>query len=86
MAGSYHHVVDDAGRLLSPAQIRNSLDTPGDVYEAVAEMYAMIWHLATRVSQQFPPLPPVVHVENARAAYIEVGLHASPGYAAEYED
>lgn len=85
MAGSYHHVTDDAGRLLSPRAIQGTLDTPGDVYEAIEEMYAMIWNLAEQLSRRGLPVPPVVHVENARQIYIEVGLRAAPGYAADHE-
>ena len=46
MAGSYQHCVDNDGGLLRPAALRGMLDTPGDVWEAVEQMYGMIWFLA----------------------------------------
>lgn len=46
MAGSYNHCVTDAGNLYLPHQLAHMLENPGDVYEAVEEMYGMIWWLA----------------------------------------
>ncbi len=46
MAGSYQHCVDKAGRLLDPESLSQMLENGGDVYEAVEEMYGMIWYLA----------------------------------------
>lgn len=87
MAGSYKHVVDDQGRLLDNEQVAGMLETGGDVYEAVEEMYGMIWWLATHLSEcQWPQEPPrdghqaqaARNVERARERY-EKGLDLSPG-------
>lgn len=46
MAGSYNHVVTDDGNLGSNEFVVGMLENGGDVYEAVEEMYGMIWWLA----------------------------------------
>jgi hypothetical protein len=46
MAGSYNHIVDDEGKIHHSADIYEMLDTPGDMIEAIEEMYGMIWALA----------------------------------------
>lgn len=46
MAGSYNHCVDDDGNLLDWERLAGSLENGGDVYEAVEELYGMIWWLA----------------------------------------
>lgn len=46
MAGSYKHVVTDDGNLRSNESVARMLETGGDVFEAVEEMYGMIWFLA----------------------------------------
>lgn len=48
MAGSYNHVVTKDGNLRSNEQVVESLETGGDVFMAVEEMYGMIWYLAFR--------------------------------------
>lgn len=48
MAGSYNHCIDDDGRLLSNEALAGMLENGGDVYEAVEEMYGMIWLLASK--------------------------------------
>lgn len=45
MAGSYRHVITDQGNLASPERVNGMLENGGDVYEAVEEMYGMIWWL-----------------------------------------
>ena len=42
MAGSYGHVTDDDGAFIGADLLENG----GDVFEAVEEMYGMIWYLA----------------------------------------
>ena len=44
MAGSYRHITEDDGSLSGPEDHR--LDNLGDAYEAIEEMYGMIWWLA----------------------------------------
>lgn len=46
MAGSYQHCINDDGTLRDVQDLAASLENGGDVYEAVEEMYGMIWHLA----------------------------------------
>ena len=46
MAGSYNHVVANDGNLGSNEFIVDMLENGGDVFEAVEEMYGMIWFLA----------------------------------------
>jgi hypothetical protein len=71
MAGSYNHCVDDNGRLIPPGDLSEMLEyhDTGDVYEAIEEMYGMIWYLADADSER---------VEDARQNYRE-GLRISPG-------
>lgn len=46
MAGSYNHVVTNKGNLDSNERVVGMLETGGDVFEAVKDMYGMIWWLA----------------------------------------
>jgi hypothetical protein len=71
MAGSYAHTVDDDGKLLGPLNMRGMLENSGDVYEAIEELYGMIWFLA-----EGDPL----RVTHAQRNY-RAGLDMSPGVA-----
>jgi hypothetical protein len=78
MAGSYNHCVDDEGRLRDAAGVQSMLDcVSGDVYEAIEEMYGMIWYLAGQQDNNPPPTG-AERVEEARRRYRE-GLELSPG-------
>lgn len=78
MAGSYNHCVDNRGRLLVNEQLQGMLECcSGDVYEAVQEMYGMIWVLADQIAVQNDAKAADV-VETARRNY-EFGLQYSPG-------
>lgn len=68
MAGSYLHCVDDDGRLLPPFELSDMLENGGDVWEAVEELYGMIWYLSAGDPER---------VEDARQHY-EIGLSVSP--------
>lgn len=46
MAGSYRHVVTRNGNLKSNEALIESLETGGDVFETVEELYGMVWFLA----------------------------------------
>lgn len=46
MAGSYDHVIQDDGNLASRERMADMLENGGDVFDAVEEMYGMIWLLA----------------------------------------
>lgn len=76
MAGSYHHVVDDQGRLLGPEDLDQVLDTGGDVYEAVREMFGMIWFLADKV---MVPGQDIADTVKAASMWHQEGLRLSPG-------
>lgn len=69
MAGSYKHCVNDEGQFIGTAY----LDHLGDAYEALEEMYGMIWFLAGAGAE---------NVEEARSNYKE-GLRISPGVKLE---
>jgi len=53
MAGSYNHVVKDDGNLGSNEHVVDMLENGGDVFEAVEEMYGMIWLLAKKHVGEF---------------------------------
>lgn len=76
MAGSYNHVVNDKGNLLDNDEMMISaamIENLGDAYEAIEEMYGMIWYLAGKHSDYATPAYIKVLVENARQNY-EQGL------------
>jgi len=68
MAGSYNHCITDAGDLYSPEQLSNMLENGGDVFEAVEEMYGMIWWLAS-LAPDAGPMTAEDLVEMARKNY-----------------
>jgi len=83
MAGSYNHVVTKKGKLRAPDDLLGMLEARGrgDVYEAVEEMYGMIWFLAHEIGiENGSDSPEFVAkvVEEARLNYRE-GLEKSPG-------
>lgn len=68
MVGSYNHCVDNDGNLLSNDRMMISgamIENLGDAYEAIEEMYGMIWYLV----KDHPD--PVSAVEVARINYVE---------------
>jgi hypothetical protein len=71
MAGSYNHIVEKpSGKLLVRSQALSMLEcSSGDVYEALEELYGMIWFLADGDEMV---------VEIARENY-KAGLKLSPG-------
>lgn len=73
MAGSYNHIVNEEGKLYSPDN--TLVENLGDAYEAIEEMYGMIWYLAD-VYGHGSDLAPIVEV--ARQNY-KSGLKMSPG-------
>lgn len=82
MAGSYNHVVTKKGKLRNPEGVTGMLEARGsrDVFEAVEEMYGMIWVLASYLagSNEWADKTPEELVEYARENYSE-GLELSPG-------
>lgn len=77
MAGSYNHVVDDNGGLLSNERVNGMLENGGDVFEAVEEMYGMIWYLAYQLESSDGYENRNDAIEEAREFYKE-GLKLSP--------
>lgn len=69
MAGSYNHVITDNGSLRDNESFAQMIENLGDAYEAVEEMYGMIWMLA-HMAANGPALPPAEMVEEARKNYI----------------
>ena len=70
MAGSYNHCVEKpSGRLLNTFDLNAMIENGGDVYEAVEELYGMVWFLANGDAAR---------VEDARQNYSS-GLGMSPG-------
>lgn len=83
MAGSFNHIIDDQGRLIEPLSMADMLDTGGDVYEAIREMYGMIWWLAEQNTMGGPVLKGDVMWTkqdwvNAAESKATRGLDASP--------
>lgn len=90
MAGSYNHCVrhqdeDGHGELLANEDLLGMLENGGDVYEAIEEMYGMIWWLAAKIESDGDAegyyRPAASQVEDARKNYQE-GLRLSPGTGA----
>lgn len=50
MAGSYKHIVEEDGNLSSIEVVADMLETGGDMFEAIEEMYGMIWYLADKAA------------------------------------
>lgn len=88
MAGSYNHCVADDGQLLVNEQLQGMLECcSGDVYEAIQEMYGMIWWLAEQKTlggraSLSDPWTAAEWVERARQSYGR-GLDGSPGIKGE---
>lgn len=94
MAGSYGHCVSDDGQLLENGDLVAMIENLGDAYEAINEMYGMIWlladawaksgdlevYLATSLGakDRSVEIPPEKVVEWAREHYRK-GLEVSPG-------
>jgi hypothetical protein len=72
MAGSYKHVVNNNGNLRSNESFEQVIGNLGDAYEAIEEMYGMIWWLAT--SNAGTSKQPEQLVRLARECY-ETGLN-----------
>lgn len=69
MAGSYKHCVTDDGLLRTDGSFTGMIENLGDAWEAIEEMYGMIWLLAGGNGHL---------VEDARQRYDE-GIELSPG-------
>lgn len=77
MAGSYNHIIDKDGGLSKGRDVLDMLDTGGDVFEAIEELYGMIWYLAQQsiLSETYSTTKDAV--EDSRIFYQE-GLRISP--------
>lgn len=78
MAGSFNHVINKKGALRKPSFLLEALDARGwgDVYEAIEEMYGMIWVLAEQLQDQNVGSAESC-IEEAQKNY-KVGLVSSP--------
>lgn len=85
MAGSYRHVVSDTagnmGKLLDPRDVVSMLETPGDVFGAVEEMFGMIWFLAGQINPDDPASVVELAEDNFRA-----GIETSPDVEPDPDD
>jgi hypothetical protein len=70
MAGSYNHIVTNHGNLRNNESFVQMIENLGDAYEAVEEMYGMIWWLA-HMAPDSPTMLPADLVELARLNYRE---------------
>lgn len=70
MAGSYNHIIDNKGNLVSNERFANMVENRGDAYETIEEMYGMIWWLA-HMGPDSPPMSPEALVEQARQHYAQ---------------
>lgn len=78
MAGSYNHIVGEDGGLSSNRVVAGMLENGGDIFEAVEEMYGMIWYLASNgPMRDAMNLSASELVELSRENYKD-GLSASP--------
>jgi hypothetical protein len=88
MAGSYNHCVTDAGNLMSNDRMMISgamIENLGDAYEAIEEMFGMIWWLASHVAPAAPASEMKAMVEAARKNYKE-GLETSKQIHRDFPD
>lgn len=69
MAGSYNNCVTKDGNLRDPRSLNNILENGGDVWEAIEEMYGMIWFLAK--SDRHSDEDARLRVEYARQNYTQ---------------
>lgn len=83
MAGSYNHIVNDEGQLLSNKEFVGMIENLGDAYEMAEEMYGMIWFLAVALSKEHntdvkrKPTDPDILVKMA-AHHYKNGIERSP--------
>ena len=77
MAGSYNHVVTEDGSLASNEVVVDMLETGGDVFEAVEEMYGMIWWLAFQFASLSPGFRDAKEMVRDAQANYKSGLQIS---------
>lgn len=77
MAGSWHHAIDEQGRLLNSFELSDMLENGGDVHEFAEEVYGMVYYLAGRLIAHEPGGLESL-IEEARMNYRE-GISVSPG-------
>lgn len=65
MAGSYNHIINSKGDLRDNESFVQMIENLGDAYEAVEEMFGMIWYLA-HMAPDAGTMSPVDLVEHAR--------------------
>lgn len=80
MAGSYNHIVKNDGTLGSNEFVVDMLENGGDVYEAVEELYGMIWFLAWQASAPHISLDQFKSLEYAREIVKDIVETARQNY------
>jgi hypothetical protein len=84
MAGSYYHVVTDDGNLIRSEWFPNVIENLGDAYEAIEELYGMIWFLAGQslgdepTGQQHRAMVSLARVNYRRGLELAREMNASP--------
>lgn len=78
MAGSYNHATTKKSKLRNHESFVGMIENLGDAYEAIEEMYGMIWYLANEISSGSAWLADQL-VERARVNYL-AGIIESPGH------
>lgn len=80
MAGSYNHVVTEQGNLCSNEMVVDMLENGGDVFEAVEEMYGMVWFLAHQSVAGHVPLEHLDSLQYAKESMKDVVETARQNY------
>lgn len=80
MAGSYNAVVTKNGNLKSNESLIESLETGGDTFEAVEELYGMIWFLAWMAVAPHLDINQFKSLEYAREMVKDLVEHARQNY------
>lgn len=75
MAGSYSHITNDQGQLISSEDFSLLIEGPRDAYETIEEMYGMIWFLARGLAEE--PMTKMI-VDQAERNW-KRGIEISPG-------
>lgn len=83
MAGSYNHVVNNDGTLMDNDRMMISgamIENLGDAYEAIEEMYGMIWFLAHQAVAPHIPLEQFQYLHYAREMVKDIVETARQNY------
>lgn len=85
MAGSYNHIVNNDGTLMDNDRMMISgamIENLGDAYEAIEELYGMIWFLAWQSVAPLIPIDEFKSLQYAREMIKDVVMSAQANYTA----